>query len=577
MTTLAAKLRLGGYRTHMVGKWDAGMATPEHTPYGRGYDSWYGYYQHANDYWGKSAALEAIGEVDVCLNHFVDLSETNATYRGGVLDRAQLDAACQNSTALHPPCYEEALFRARALRIISEHELNQPLFLVHAFHLVHTPLQVPLSFIQLAEDSLTRHSPGLTFDDVGRRNYSAMVRYMDGVVGDLVDAVKARGMWADTLLVFTADNGGPIYSPGSANNHPLRGGKFSDFEGGVRVNAFVSGGFVPVGHRGTEYSGVVSIADWYGVFCELAGVDPTDIASEEANAWLRPRGLPLLAPVDAVRGLWAAILNSTLPGGTMHNVRPILHVSENCVIQFPFKLITGPQEYGTWTGPLYPNCTQKYLNGTDVPGKPLAGHAIKLFDQAINFSASATIEDKLTWTHDCGAGCLFDIERDPGEHQDLATTQPAELARLRTELAQLNLALFRPGRGVMDVEACYQGVAHAGYYGPFGGGQASLDAFYTNQYNPTRQQRLEDDSFKAEVAVVGQPAVQAAAVSICRKYFPAAAAKIDLDPCPSNTSEAAAVTIAAAVRQAIRDAKQSPGARPREGLLTTSLSRKRDS
>ena len=42
-------LRLPRYKTHMTGKWDAGMATWEHTPMGRGYDSFYGYFHHAND------------------------------------------------------------------------------------------------------------------------------------------------------------------------------------------------------------------------------------------------------------------------------------------------------------------------------------------------------------------------------------------------------------------------------------------------------------------------------------------------------------------------------------------------
>mmetsp|Transcript_4041 Transcript_4041/g.13606 ORF Transcript_4041/g.13606 Transcript_4041/m.13606 type:complete len:176 (-) Transcript_4041:292-819(-) len=50
MTGMAQKLKSAGYKTHMVGKWDAGMATPEHTPLGRGYDSWVRYFQHANDY-----------------------------------------------------------------------------------------------------------------------------------------------------------------------------------------------------------------------------------------------------------------------------------------------------------------------------------------------------------------------------------------------------------------------------------------------------------------------------------------------------------------------------------------------
>lgn len=51
MTGMAEHMRAGGYRTHQVGKWDAGMATWEHTPQGRGYDSSLGYFCHCNDYW----------------------------------------------------------------------------------------------------------------------------------------------------------------------------------------------------------------------------------------------------------------------------------------------------------------------------------------------------------------------------------------------------------------------------------------------------------------------------------------------------------------------------------------------
>ena len=61
MTGIAEKMRDAGYRTHLVGKWDAGMATPEHSPKGRGYETWYGYYQHANDYWHKSTVFFATG------------------------------------------------------------------------------------------------------------------------------------------------------------------------------------------------------------------------------------------------------------------------------------------------------------------------------------------------------------------------------------------------------------------------------------------------------------------------------------------------------------------------------------
>jgi hypothetical protein len=48
MTGLATKLKAAGYATHMVGKWDAGMATADHTPAGRGYDTSLIYFHHAN-------------------------------------------------------------------------------------------------------------------------------------------------------------------------------------------------------------------------------------------------------------------------------------------------------------------------------------------------------------------------------------------------------------------------------------------------------------------------------------------------------------------------------------------------
>lgn len=51
MTTIAAKMVAGGYRTHYVGKADFGMATREHTPRGRGYHTSLSYFHHENSYW----------------------------------------------------------------------------------------------------------------------------------------------------------------------------------------------------------------------------------------------------------------------------------------------------------------------------------------------------------------------------------------------------------------------------------------------------------------------------------------------------------------------------------------------
>ena len=61
MTGMATKLKSAGYSTHQVGKWDAGMGTLDHTPKGRGYDTSFGYFHHANDYWTEATG----GHVDM--------------------------------------------------------------------------------------------------------------------------------------------------------------------------------------------------------------------------------------------------------------------------------------------------------------------------------------------------------------------------------------------------------------------------------------------------------------------------------------------------------------------------------
>ena len=51
MTTLGTKMKQGGYSTHVVGKWNVGMATDDHTPEGRGFDSSLIYFSSSNDYY----------------------------------------------------------------------------------------------------------------------------------------------------------------------------------------------------------------------------------------------------------------------------------------------------------------------------------------------------------------------------------------------------------------------------------------------------------------------------------------------------------------------------------------------
>ena len=104
MTGIASVLKRSKYqyRTHIVGKWDIGMATEMHHPRARGYETWLGYWHHANDYWTHT--------VDYCGTASVfDLWEYNAT-QDGPAQRLQNGPHCSqaNQTPAGERCvYEE--------------------------------------------------------------------------------------------------------------------------------------------------------------------------------------------------------------------------------------------------------------------------------------------------------------------------------------------------------------------------------------------------------------------------------------------------------------------------------------
>jgi arylsulfatase A-like enzyme len=202
--------------------------------------------------------------------------------------------------------YEDRVFAGRVEQIIQNHPSpnTTPLFLFWAPHLVHTSLMVPapyldeFDFMQPSDKQgpVWSHDPpdmkAIPQEGHTRQLYAAMVHYADTVLGEVVDLLAERQMWNNTLLVFVSDNGGAIYGNGSAggNNWPLRGGKGSNTEGGIRVCSFASGGWLPSAVRGTKHKGLVAAWDWYATFSELAGVDPTDARAAAAS----------LPPIDSV-------------------------------------------------------------------------------------------------------------------------------------------------------------------------------------------------------------------------------------------------------------------------------------
>ncbi len=281
-TAIGTKMAAAGYRTHFAGKWDAGMATRDHTPRGRGYHTSLHYFHHDNSYWDQHYADESdsCASVDPLPNgHPVDKPGSVGTvvdlwraaddgtegpahgynnscdgrFPSNMGDRQKYDQGTTEDYSDWPQdfysfvtgtgCspgplaaampdggyivshsgFEDALFEAEVTRVIDQHavagNVSTPLFLFWAPHAVHSPLQVPAKYLH-------------RFDSIGptdnrnhaRQIYHAMVGFVDDAVGNVTDRLRTAGLWDETLIVMCSDNGGPIYQNGTsgANNFPLR-------------------------------------------------------------------------------------------------------------------------------------------------------------------------------------------------------------------------------------------------------------------------------------------------------------------------------------------------------------------
>ena len=226
--TLPQALKEAGYYTAICGKWHLGHFQPEYLPTRRGFDHQYGHYNGAIDYF----------------THI----------RDGGLDWHRDDRVS------HDEGYSTKLIADEAVKTIRQHGGKQPLFLYVPFNAVHSPHQVPASY--------SDQYPQFSGD---RKLYAGMLAAMDEAIGRIAAAIDEQGIHANTLFIFSSDNGGP--APGRVtSNGNLRAGKATLYEGGVRVAAFATwDGRIKAGSVVDE---PLHIVDWYPTLLKLTGVSP---------------------------------------------------------------------------------------------------------------------------------------------------------------------------------------------------------------------------------------------------------------------------------------------------------------
>jgi arylsulfatase A-like enzyme len=223
--TLPQALHEVGYYTAICGKWHLGSFDKAYWPNARGFDYWYGHLMGALDYF----------------THI----------RDGKLDWYR------NGEPNHDKGYSTFLVAEEAAQVIRRQPKDKPLFLYVPFNAVHDPLEVPAKY----EKEYPKY-------DGARRTYAGMVTAMDEMVGNIVAAVEESGQRTNTLFIFASDNGGPQPRKVTSNG-PLRGGKFTLYEGGVHTCAFATWN----GHikPGSTVNALMHMVDWYPTLLTLAG------------------------------------------------------------------------------------------------------------------------------------------------------------------------------------------------------------------------------------------------------------------------------------------------------------------
>lgn len=158
-----------------------------------------------------------------------------------------------------------------------EENKEGPFFLYLPFFAVHTPIQGKKEYEQKYLDK------GLPEKGVNRAGYAAMIQSTDEAVGKVLAKLDALDLTDNTLVIFTSDNGGLRWI---TDNSPLRAGKGSAYEGGVRVPLIIRGQGIEAG----------SLCDEAVISCDIY---PTimDLLNQKISKYQRVDGeslLPLL-------------------------------------------------------------------------------------------------------------------------------------------------------------------------------------------------------------------------------------------------------------------------------------------
>jgi arylsulfatase A len=253
VTTFASRLQQQGYQTAAFGKWGLGYITTSGDPNKKGFDEFYGYNCQS-----------------LAHNYFPDHLWYNH-------ERIDLSGNLNSDSV-----YSADLIHGKALSFLNGPH-TKPFFLFLPYTLPHADVVVPHDSVyeyyrnQFNEKPVTikgtdneRHH----VDAFPHAAFAAMVSRLDRFVGEIMQAVEAKGLSKNTLIIFTSDNGPHKENGGDPDFFNSSGGwkgiKRDLYEGGIRVPFIaVLPGIIPAG---STQAMPAAMWDLYPTFLQLGGI-----------------------------------------------------------------------------------------------------------------------------------------------------------------------------------------------------------------------------------------------------------------------------------------------------------------
>lgn len=280
--TVAELLRGAGYATGAVGKWHLGEF-PEFNPVHHGFDFFYGFLQCGGSD-GSDQGVPGLFRNE----EFIEKSEgkTNGIYSPKLLEAGQ-DFIRKNR--------------------------DRPFFLYYASPLPHVKW--------IPNEKFKGTSAQGTYGDV--------IEEIDWQVGGLMNTLEDLALSENTLVIFSSDNGPQLNVEGHGSAGPLRDGKWTNFEGGIRVPCIMRWpALIPPETTNGE---ITTVMDLLPTFCDIAGIEvPQDRVLDGRSLVPYLKGEKVEEPIHETyivpgatvrQGNWKLLIKGQRPGGSHSSTR----------------------------------------------------------------------------------------------------------------------------------------------------------------------------------------------------------------------------------------------------------------